>query len=153
MGGRDHISEDGLELISLQGNQLQGCFDLLGLEANLLNKVLLHVREPQEVGFIVPAALLDALHGVHDLQSCTEEAIISHDVDHGLQNTNRLVQDRLQVGDVVRHRERHPLKMGLEQQHRLGVGALEGEMLWLEGKTNKQTRFENSQNRRKKKEE
>eukprot|EP00962_Isochrysis_galbana_P035030 scaffold11940_cov106-Isochrysis_galbana.AAC.9 len=71
------------------------------------------------------APLAHHLREVHCAERRVQPAGIGRDVNHCLQHAERLVKDRLQVGHVVRHGERCPRKVGLEQQLRLDMGRVE----------------------------
>lgn len=66
---------------------------------------------------------------MNQVLSRLEEAFVSSYVYHALNDSDRLIQHRLGVSDVIGDRQRAPLKVSLQEQVRLDMRRLQV-MLW-----------------------
>jgi len=83
------------------------------------------VRDVDEGALVEPLALDDHLNDVHHRLGLREETLVGRNVDHTLEDSDRLIKHRLGVRDEVGDRQRAPFEVSLEQEVGLHVRALE----------------------------
>ena len=81
----------------------------------LRNDLIVEVGDVEERSLIKPLALNQHLHQVNQVQSSLQVALVSTDVYHALQHSNRLVQHTLRVSDEISNGQGTSVEVSLQK--------------------------------------
>lgn len=79
------------------------------------NNFIVEVGHVEERSLVKPLTLNQHLHEMDEVQGGLEEALVSSNVNHALQHSDRLIKHTLRVSDEICNWQRTPVEVGLQE--------------------------------------